>query len=297
MAPKIYIIILNWNLPQDTLECVKSVRQSSHDHFEMVVVDNGSTDNSREIFKKQLPGTTLLVSSKNLGYAGGNNLGVRLALKNKADYVLLLNNDTVVDGRMIETLLGAAESDPSVGILSPAIYYHAHPERIWRLGAVQPVWWPMPLEIGRNRLDKNQYRQSLSVEYVTGCAMWIRCALFEDVGLLDESFFMYYEDADFCVRAREKGWLIKVIPQAKIWHKISRSLGRQTSIASYYRVRNRIVFYNRYNRKWSRLIVNLYIFLNVLIKSLTVGADRKWVWAGFQDGLIRIPGEKDFSQL
>jgi GT2 family glycosyltransferase len=293
--PKIYVIILNWNLPQETLACVRSVEQSSLDHFQMVVVDNGSTDNSPDLFKQQLRGNPLLISSKNLGYAGGNNLGIRWALKNKADYVLLLNNDTLVDSRMIEFLLGAAESDPNVGILSPAIYYYDDPGRIWRLGAVQPDWWLLPREVGRNAVDNNQYRQTLSVDFVTGCAMWIKCALFEDVGLLDERFFMYYEDADFCVRARHKGWRIKVVPEAKIWHKVSRSLSRQASLASFYRIRNRLVFYNRHYGRCRRWIITSYIFMQVLAQFLVGGTDRKYLWAGFRDGLRNVTGEKDFS--
>lgn len=239
-----FAVVLNWNLQDDTMECVDSLLASSYSRLHIVVVDNGSDDGSGPAlaarYGRQID---LILNRENLGFAAGMNIGIRHALGCGADSVLLLNNDTVIGTEAIEHLLQVSESDAAIGVLGPAVYFYDEPDRFWRLGAVHNQWSPLPIEIGRGEMDQGQFAAPFEVDYVTGCAMWIRAELLRQVGLLDEGYYMYYEDADFCRRAHNAGYRIVVTPQAHVWHKVSRSAERKAANSHYHRTRYRIRFY------------------------------------------------------
>lgn len=291
--PPVAVVVLNWNLPEETIACVESILLSTYLNYEIIVVDNGSTDNSVSTIRGRFPWLELIVSKENLGYTGGNNLGIRWAEERGSEYILILNNDTTVSPTLLKKLVDLIETDPSLGILGPAIYYYNQLNRFWRLGAVQTAWSPFPKEIGRNALDKGQFQSPFSVDYVTGCAMWVKTKVFREIGLFDESYFMYYEDADFCCRAIKAGFGIKVVPEAKVWHKVSKSIQNRKSWAVYYQVRNRIIFYHRYYG-WPRLLlINSYLLITLLGK--TVLSIPNWTylrnaWRGLFDGYREVSG-------
>lgn len=282
MFPKVYIIILNWNGWKDTIECLESVFRIDYPNYQVIVVDNGSTDGSVEKIKAWAKGeinidlnsntflerffsTTLvkpidlveikddgiskklyryrlvlIKSCKNLGYAGGNNLGVRFALSNYSDYIFLINNDVIVDRFVIQNFIDLSENKDGAGILGPKVYFYDNPNVIQSFGANINLWSGRGILIGQGEFDSHKYDLVLEVDWVSGAAMFIKKEVFEKVGVLDAGYFLCYEDTDFCLRAKKKGFKILVVPSSKIWHKGAHSLNRP--LAEYYLTLNRVRF-------------------------------------------------------
>jgi GT2 family glycosyltransferase len=255
----LFVVTLNWNLARDTIDCVESVLNAGVEPSRIIIVDNGSTDGSVQAFSDRFgPDLALVCNARNLGFAGGMNAGIRYALQHGAGSVLLLNNDTVVAPTMIEALIeaGTASSDQgkdvdSPGILGPSIYYHAAPNRLWKLADVEHRWLPMPLPV---RLTEGgawngavaAETGAFQVDYVTGCCMLIQRQVFERIGLFDTRYFMYFEDADFCRRARDAGFAVWCVPKAKMWHKVSLSAQRDKPLNRYHRALGQVRFYREH---------------------------------------------------
>jgi GT2 family glycosyltransferase len=229
----LYVIVLNWNLPADTIACVRSLQAELPSGVSLMIVDNGSGDDSLSQFQQHFGAAVrLLPLPTNLGFAGGMNAGMRAALEAGAGSVLLLNNDTVVAPSMLRSLLQAAGALPQAGILGPAIYYYDAPARIWQLGACEHPLLPIPLNVGTGALRRAR-GQPFRLDYVTGCAMLIRREVLTTVGLLDSAYAFYFEDADFCRRVRGAGFEVWCVPAARMWHRVSLS-ARQVKPASRY---------------------------------------------------------------
>jgi len=245
-TPAVSIIILNYNGREDTLACLRSLEHLTYPSVEVVIVDNGSTDGSVDAFRAQHPRFKLIETGANLGFTGGNNIGIRYALDHGADYIMLLNNDTVVAPDLLDPMVQAMEADPAIGVTGPMIYYYDSPETIWSAGGgidwSRGVTWM----IGIDEEDKGQFGLSpRPVDFVTGCAILARRAVWEKVGLLDDKFFMYYEETEWCVRARRAGFQIVHIPTAMVWHKISPAQRAASILTYYYMTRNRLLFLYR----------------------------------------------------
>jgi GT2 family glycosyltransferase len=288
MDSLVYVVVLNWNLKDDTMACVESIQAGTYANHRIVIVDNGSQDDSvRTLTGHFGTAVDLIASEENLGFAGGANVGIRHALDRGADYVLLLNNDTIAAPNLIEILADTAASCSRETVLGPAICYYDDPQRFWRLGAVHRWGLPVPVEIGHDAPDTGQFTAPFEVDYVTGCAMWVPAQIFERVGLLNQDFFMYYEDADFCWRVREAGFDVVVVPEARIWHKISRSSRQVPRSTGYHHTRNRVIFYNRCTRGFGRAVANGYVLATTVVKILRSGRDRELavcLWQGLVDG-------------
>lgn len=264
---KIAVIILNWNGKEDTLECLESIQNMEQGTFnlEVIVVDNGSTDDSVDRITKfidsEKSAIKLVENQENLGFAGGNNIGIKHALENEADYVMLLNNDTQVDKNLMTELLKAMEQNKNVGIVGPKIYfakgyeYHRHRYKETELGRI--IWYAGGLIDWRNvyashrgvdEVDIGQYDKVEETAFTTGCAMLVKKEVFGEIGFLDEKYFMYLEDVDLCLRARKAGFKILYKPQGIVWHKNAQSSGQPGSpLHTYYLTRNRLIFGMRYS--------------------------------------------------
>jgi len=241
--PKVTIIILNWNGLADTLACLKSLNQIDYPNFQIVVVDNGSEEKAGPSIRLKFPDVTLIENKANLGFTGGNNVGLGQAVAQGTDYALLLNNDTEVAPDFLCHLIKAAQADPAVGIAGPTIYYHAQPDRIWSASGAIDWKRGQTWMVGLNELDRGQFGTApREVDFVTGCALLIKRAVIEQVGPLDDRFFAYYEEAEWCVRARRAGFKVIHVPQAKVWHKIPLDARDNSSFAHYYMTRNRLLF-------------------------------------------------------
>ena len=245
--PRVSVIVLNWNGRDDTLACIESLRSIDYPDHEVMVVDNGSSDGSVDALRTRFPELEIVETGQNLGFAEGNNVGIRRALARGADYVFLLNNDTVVDPFLLRRLVEAAERCPEGGIFTPKIYYHSQPARIWSAGV---RWLEGTMEF-QHVQDETQYRFDergvAATDYACGCALLVKSAILRKVGLLDAKFFLTYEETDLCYRARREGILSYYVPRAVLWHKISVSFGgAESPLIRYFITRNRLLWGERY---------------------------------------------------
>jgi GT2 family glycosyltransferase len=213
------IVLLNWNSGEMTAECIRSVLRMNTSSFEIIVVDNGSKDGSAEYLRRQFPEITVLPQDHNLGFAAGCNVGMKLALERQFEYVLPLNNDTVVDPAFLTELLFAASQRPKAAMISPKIYFWDMPDRFWWAGGSFSLWAGIAKHIGRKKVDKGQFDSDNELDWATGCALLIRTAALRETGLFDENFFGNGEDLDLSLRMRNAGYEIWFAPKAKLWHK------------------------------------------------------------------------------
>lgn len=244
--PLVVVVIANWNLRNDLLECLGTLYETSYPRMHVIVVDNNSTDDSVVCVKQRFPQTQLIARDHNGGYAAALNDGIRAGSVLDPDFYLVLNNDTLVPPDTLGKLVDVMLLQEDVAIVAPKIIYHYHPERIFSLGDHIYPWLPLPVRIGRKALDKPDYSKTLAFDYLFGCALLIRAARLKQVGLFDTSFFMYFEDADLCRRMRDAGWKNVRVGSAIIRHKASMSSKLVPDKMLYLRERNRSWFYRRY---------------------------------------------------
>jgi GT2 family glycosyltransferase len=240
---KLFVVILNWNGKNDTLACLTSLQNIESPAFDTIIVDNGSTDDSVVEIAKRFPQVSLIETGKNLGYAGGNNIGIEHALKHGADLVLLLNNDTIVDKHFIQALLTSSQNHPNVAIFGAYPIQMANPEKIDHLGGRWNTATATFDLVGLGALRGFKTEQPL--DYVCGCSILIRKQVFEKIGLLEPTFFLFWEEADFCMRAKKAGFEIEVCYEAIVLHKVSASFVGGTPHKTYFWWRGRLLWMDR----------------------------------------------------
>jgi GT2 family glycosyltransferase len=210
---------------------------------------------------------SLIKNSENRGFPGGNNVGIKFALEFfDPDYILLLNNDTVVDENFLGELIKNGDSRDDVGILGPKIYFYDEPQTIWSAGC--KISWKLSrgIQIGTNEVDKGQYDEINEVEYVSGSAFLIKTEVIKKIGLMDEDYFLYFEESDWTLRANQEGFKSLYIPTSHIWHKVSRSGGGISNpIGLYYITRNRWIFMRKWAGKMDYIIFSIYQIVGALI--------------------------------
>ena len=332
MSPKISIIILNWNGWKDTIECLKSFEKVDYPNYEIIVVDNASTDDSVKKLKEYInndicvnqrsyprePASmsyqirkpndicqqiTLLTNDKNLGFAGGNNIGIKYAIENSKlnnEYILLLNNDTVVAPQFLNELVRVGESDEKIGILGPLIYYYDDPKRIQFGGGKLKKFMTRGVHLYLDEIDEGQFNgiDYEPVDYYTGCALMIKRKVIEKIGLMPEDYFLYYEDVDWNLKSKKAGYISIIVPKAKIWHKVSRSAKQGSPSYIYYHSRNGLLTAKRNAPFFLRPVVYLYSFwllVKQIIKLVILPSKRIWarsVIKGIRDFYRGIAGQK-----
>ncbi len=253
------IILVNWNGATDTIACIQSLQTIVSPSYELIVVDNGSTDDSISQLKAYFSELTLIESKTNLGFAGGNNLGLNYALAKDFTQILLLNNDTLVSETFIQNLITVAETNPRYGILSPTILTYPS-EKIWYAGG--KIDW---LRSGGYHFNMGQDFDPVSLtkpaqtcSFLSGCCMLIKREVIEQVGLLDPDYFLYMEDADYCVRVTRAGYELVYVPASKIWHRVSSAVDKQEKEQTIYlRHRNRFLFIKKHGTFWQKLLFYL----------------------------------------
>jgi GT2 family glycosyltransferase len=248
--PLICIVVLNWNGLSDTIYCLKSLDESDYPNWSVVVVDNGSSNDEAKMIRTRYPHATVLETGKNLGYAGGNNVGLEYAARQEADYILVLNNDTEVSPGCLSALVEIGEANPNAGAIGCFVYSYAAP-RPFLYAGLHAYADPYIAVMGR-RYDTEVLgaEAAVSVDSAHGCGFAIRRTAYETVGGFDERFFAVHEEVDWCMRAREASFEILAAPHAIIWHKIAASFGGLSPNRRYYDVRNMALYYhNRANGK------------------------------------------------
>ncbi|MDD3007074.1 MAG: glycosyltransferase family 2 protein [Candidatus Pacebacteria bacterium] len=290
MDKKVYIIVLNWNGKEDTLDCLQSLRSTDYGNYKVTLVDNGSEDDSVVAVKEQFPEVEVVETGKNLGFAGGNNVGIEYAIKAGADYVFLINNDTTVHPDYLKELVLVAESDAKIGAVGSKIYYHGEPERIWFAGGTINWLKNKGEHIGLDEIDTGQFDEIREVGYLTGCALLVKREVVEKVGVLEDDYFLYYEDADYSLRIQNAGYKTVYAPKSKIYHKVSRSTKPGSASYVYYHVRNGLVNARRNGNLFVKIAIYIFAILlsfKQLVKIIFFPKKRDWAFA-----VLR--GEKDF---
>lgn len=242
-SPRIYAIILNWNGLKDTIECLESIEKVDYPNYGVVVADNGSTDGSLSALRKLFPNVEYLDNGSNLGFAGGNNRAIDYVLSKDVDYILLLNNDTVVHPYILTALVNGSVVHSKGGIFGPKMYYYERKNTIWCAGG---YWQESALrfeEYGYGEEDQGQYDYLRRVDWIVGCAMFIPAKVIAEVGLLDADYFLNNEEIDYCSRIKNAGYDCVYVPEAKLWHKVSVSFGGEHSpLKEYFTSRNRLLW-------------------------------------------------------
>ncbi|PIY97332.1 MAG: glycosyltransferase family 2 protein [Candidatus Kerfeldbacteria bacterium CG_4_10_14_0_8_um_filter_42_10] len=289
---KVGIIILNWNGWKDTQECLKSLVQITYSDFFVTVIDNGSDNNEAQRIISEFGKFARVISlPKNLGYARGNNFGIQHSLKEGAEAVLLLNNDVVADKNFLNFLVNKLKED-RVGIVGPKILYYHEKNRIWYGGGTFHWWTGLAFHYGEGKLDSPAYNKTREVSFITGCSMLIKKEVFEKIGYLDEEYQLYWEDADFCYRTFKKCFSLWYVPESRIWHKVSRTIGEGSPKRSYLVTKSRILFMKKHLSKLQWLIfATLFTFYKIPLKifhCLHKGRieNLKAFFIGIKDGLI-----------
>jgi len=277
MLPKVFIIILNWNNWSDTLECLESLKNNDYPNEQVVIIDNGSKK------KPQAPGPEIKIiyNKENLGFAGGNNVGIKYALEKRADYILLLNNDTLVKQDFLTKLVEAGESNKDFGLLGPKIYFAGQKEKIWFAGGQVNWLYNKGIMKGYNEIDKGQYDLPAiqETEYITGCCLLIKRATIEKIGLMPEDYFLYYEDTDWSLAAQGVGFKCVFVPRAKIWHKGSKSSIEGSPSYIYYHIRNGLILAQRFAPWYVKPLVHLNVGWRIkkqIIKLIFFPKKRTW---------------------
>lgn len=300
---KIFIIILNFKGADNTIDCLASLQKLNLPKsvkVEPIVVDNGSHDNSVKKIREKFPTVMMIENQTNFGFTGGSNEGIRFALKSNASYVLLLNNDTIADPDLVKNLLEVIDKE-NVGVVVPKIYfekgYEFHKERYERQDKGKVIWYAggiMDWEnlIGKNRgvdeVDHGQFDELEETELATGCCFLMKASVLNKIGLLDDKYFLYYEDADLSERIKRAGLKIVYNPKSIIWHKNAESSGGSGSdLQDYFISRNRLLFATKYAPIRTKIAL--------LRESIgLVASGRKWQKRGVLDFYLRHFGRGSF---
>lgn len=304
---KVFIIILTWNQLELTKQILQDISrlETKGIKSETIVVDNGSKDGTqKELRGYKLPNMPfkLIENPENFGFAEGNNVGIRYALKKGADYLILMNNDIVVPKNLVIQLIKVAEKDKKIGLLAPKMYfakgYEFQKERysekdlgkvIWYAGGI--IDWDniYSFHRGVDEVDRGQYDKQIDTDFVNGACALIRSDLIKNVGYLDKKLFLYWEDADLSERARRAGWRVVYMPNTHIWHKVAQASGIGSNLNDYFLTRNRLVFGMRYARWRTKLAL-----IRESFKLLVSG--RKWQKIGIRDFYLRRFGRGSWPE-
>lgn len=233
-------MILNTNRREDTLACLASVARSSYPNVRVIVLDCQSTDGSPEAVRTAFPEAELIELTTNLGYAGNNNVGIRRALEMGAEWICVLNEDVVLDPACLAELVAAGDSDARIGVVGPLVYHYDEPGVIQSAGGGLTRWWE-GFHWGQNEEDRGQFPGVRDVQWISGCAIAVRRAVIEQVGVIDERFFIYWEETEWCVRAGRAGWRLVLAGSARAWHKGVQRDYRPKPSVTYYSTRNRLL--------------------------------------------------------
>ena len=228
------IFVLNWNQKAMTIDCIKSLEKVTYNNLKIILIDNGSTDGSVDLINEHFSNIEIIEVGDNLGYAGGNNYGF-INSTNQSKYSIFLNNDTVVSPNFIEPLIKALNDDSSIKQSAPKILFADKPNSLWFAGGYVNLFFSWIRHRGIRKIDKGQYDNNIIIDYATGCCFCMRSTDFELFNMFDESFNMYGEDVDLSLRIQKFGGKTIYIPESKIWHKVSASIGGQFSFIKWKR--------------------------------------------------------------
>lgn len=268
-VPFVSVIMPNWNGKDDTLECLDSLRQLNYakDRMEIIIVDNGSEDGSQEAIRNKYQEMRddgywrllLLENGKNLGAPAAYNRGIRAANPDY-DYILKIDNDVIFDEECLRELVKTAEEDEKIGIVGGKVYFFEDKTLIQSAGGKIGIWRGRIPTIGYKEKDVGQYDKLQEVDWVCGALMLLKRKVINKIGLLDDRYFVYYDETDWAIRAKRVGFKIIYVPHAKIWHKLSVAVKKVKDFGMYYMTRNRIIFQRKFCNNIQYIFFNLYFW-------------------------------------
>jgi GT2 family glycosyltransferase len=258
--PRVLAIVVHWNGLEQTERCLESLLKLTYPALKLLLIDNGSTDGSGEVLAARFPAVEMLRLTENFFYAGGANRGLRRVVTEGYDHAIILNNDIEAAPDLVDRLVEVAEGGPRIGLVGPKILYLDRPDLIWSAGGRIDYWRGMSHHLGLRQPDGPEFDTQREVDYLTGCCILVTRQALIDVGYLDESYAMYSEDADWCVRARKLGYRVVYAPRARLSHEVSAaSGGGLTPYKMYHRVRSNLLFLERHARTWHWLTIPILL--------------------------------------
>lgn len=261
VKPSVLALVLNYNGKDVTLETLSSLVETRYEPFRILVVDNGSTDDSWTAIAEAYPDVEQVKVEQNQGISHGMNYGLRRALESGEDYVLILNNDIEVDPEMVTEMVEVAERDAKIGAVGPKAFYYYDRERLWSTGGIIRFKESVTRERGDGELDHGQYDHDGPVDYVNGCAMLTRRQAILDTGLWDSTYFLGVEDADWCMRMKQAGYSCHYAHKAVLWHMISYSTGVYKPGRTFQTGRSTAIFVRRFAGPWQWATFILFALL------------------------------------
>lgn len=271
LSPKIAIIILNWNGKRDSADCLESLTQLDYPHADIILVDNGSSDGSIPYLREHFPAIHYVELPHNLGFAGGNNAGIKYALTLGSDLFLLLNNDTVISPDFLTHFVRAFHSHPQVGILGASIYLFDQRDTLDHLGG---MWNKKAANVDLIGFREKRLSEGpcIPLDYVCGACMIFTKAVLDAIGFLEENYFLYWEENDYCLQAKKAGFGVMHCPQAKIWHKVSASVVGGKPHANYFWWRGRLLWISRHYTRREKFFLYLRVILPAFYKLYKINA-------------------------
>jgi len=254
--PKVTIVFPNWNGKNDTLECLKSLAKLNYqkNNLEIIIADNGSNDGSQDAIKQELAKMTgyanlkMIEIGQNIGAPAALNLAIKAA-KLDYDFVWKLDNDVIVDQNSLLYLVKEAIKENKIGMVAGTNYYYDQQTTVWAIGGKVDFTFGLSRNIGKNKQDQDQFKKDFSFDYLPGCALLVKKEVIQKIGLLDEKYFVYYDETDWNIRAKQAGFDLVYLPEAKIWHKASRTTQEGSIFKNYYLTRNKLLFIKKFNHK------------------------------------------------
>lgn len=293
-SPLVYVIILNYNNLHDTIETIRSVLAIEYDNFRVLLVENSTDRAVIDAIRAKFPDIDILETGRNLGYAGGNNVGILHAMRQEPDYIFVLNNDIGVEPRALAILVHELETHRDCAACQPLAVYAENPGVIWSAGTKMHLGYPRLYLKNSSRPPGQSGEPPFGL---VGCALLFRVSALRDVGLFDESLFLMHEETDWCIRAKEMGYSLLVVPGARVQHKVSATLGSLSEVYLYYVARNWVLVAKKHFRFSEYCYILLTEFLIrfpyycYLLFRRGEPMKIRFYLSGLRDGLLNIPGE------
>lgn len=294
--PLLFIIVLNNGRRSDVLACLDSLIRNDYENTRIILVNIvSSNDETLESIHRQYPQVQIVPITENLGYAGNNNIGIKVALEQDAEWILILNDDTVLDRTCLSSLVEVGTGDPDIGIIGPMVYHFDEPNVIQSAGGMLGKYW-QTIHLGMNETDHGQFTSVRQVQWISGCAILVRRAVIEQVGMLDANYFLYWEETEWCIRAGRAGWKIFHAPHAKLWHKGVNRNYQPKPYVTYYVTRNYLFTLAKHNAPFA---VRFSAVIGVMRTLLSWSIRPKWrkkrdhrnaMWKGLVDFLYHRTG-------
>lgn len=269
--PKTAVIILNFNSYNQTIECIESVKNITYPNYEIIVVDNNSKDDSLQQIKGSFPDVILLKSRDNLGYASGNNLGIKYALEKNIEYICILNNDVAVDRNFLEPIIKTLMDDKNAAAAGPSICYYGQDDVIQAMGGNINLYTGLPTMKFKGKKLSQVKEELLSVDYLGGACFVVKAEILKKIGLIPENYFLFYEETEFFLNIKRQGYKLISIRDSRVYHKVSGTISKYKGLSYFFLNRNRIIFVRRNARLYHKFIFFFYIILETIGRMILRG--------------------------